>query len=77
MPPPKTYLWLTALFTLLFVLLLLIGSIFILKQQIPAAAAVFLLAFASIGGQMLSLAAFLKHKQNRRPNAVPNEKEGL
>lgn len=59
-------LWLIALFTLLFMLLLIIGSILIVRGQTAIAVAVFLLAFVSVGGQMASLAAWLKHR-NRQP----------
>lgn len=62
MSPVRRYLWLTALCTLLFLLLLLIGSWLLLEKQTAWAAVSFIAAFCSIGGQMASLALFLKHK---------------
>ena len=59
----RRYLKLTALFTILFILLLLAGNVlFILKHSI-AAVACFLAAFLCVAGQMASLAKFLREKQ--------------
>lgn len=53
---------LIALFTLLFIVLLIIGSVLIVRGQTVIAVLVFLLAFVSVGGQMASLAAWIKHR---------------
>ncbi|MDO4693524.1 MAG: hypothetical protein Q4A62_02710 [Eikenella sp.] len=65
MSPARRYLWLTALCTLLFLLLLLIGSRLLLEKQAALAALSFIAAFCSVGGQMASLALFLKHKHRQ------------
>lgn len=65
MIPARRYLWLTALFTLLFLALLLAGSWLLLHKQTAAAVITFLLAFASVGGQMVSLALFIKQKHRQ------------
>lgn len=61
----RRYLWLTALCTLLFLVLLLIGSWLLLEKQTALAVVSFVAAFGSIGGQMASLALFLKHKHRQ------------
>lgn len=53
---------LIALFTLLFIVMLIIGSILIVRGQNAIAAIAFLLAFISVGGQMASLAAWIRHR---------------
>lgn len=61
----RRYLWLTALCTLLFLVLLLIGSWLLLEKQTALAVVSFVAAFGSVGGQMASLALFLKHKHRQ------------
>ncbi len=63
MNPTRRYLKLTALFTILFILLLLLGNCLIILRHIPAAIGAFVAAFVCVAGQMMSLAKFLRHKQ--------------
>ena len=54
---------LTALFTILFILLLLLGNCLIILKYRTAAVVAFLAAFLCVAGQMMSLAKFLRQKQ--------------
>lgn len=65
MTPTRRYLWLTALFTLLFLTLMLAGSWLLLHKQTAFAVLAFLAAFASVGGQMASLALFIRQKHRQ------------
>lgn len=65
MSPARRYLYLTALCTLLFLLLLLMGSWLLLEKQTAWAVLCFVAAFISVGGQMAALALFLKHKHRQ------------
>lgn len=59
----RRYLKLTALFTILFILLLLAGNVLFILKHSTAAIACFLAAFLCVAGQMASLAKFLREKQ--------------
>ncbi|OAM31051.1 MULTISPECIES: NGO_0222 family membrane protein [Eikenella] len=59
----RRYLKLTALFTILFILLLLLGNCLIILRYIPAAIASFVAAFVCVAGQMMALGKFLRQKQ--------------
>ncbi|OAM36878.1 hypothetical protein A7P98_02750 [Eikenella sp. NML080894] len=59
----RRYLKLTALFTILFILLLLAGNVLFILKYTAAAVACFLAAFLCMAGQMASLAKFLREKQ--------------
>ena len=59
----RRYLKLTALFTILFILLLLAGNVLFILKHTAAAIACFLAAFLCVAGQMASLAKFLREKQ--------------
>ncbi|MBH5329337.1 hypothetical protein H9Q10_06605 [Eikenella sp. S3360] len=60
---PRRYLKLTALFTILFILLLLLGNCLIILRYIPAAVASFVAAFLCVAGQMMALGKYLRQKQ--------------
>ena len=55
----KAYLLLTALFTLMFIVLILLGAYLLSKQFVVAA---FLFAFAAVFAQIGSLALYIRHK---------------
>lgn len=59
---PKTYLLLTACFTLLFMALILLGSYLLTVGSKQFAVAAFLFAFAAVFAQIGSLALYLRQK---------------
>ena len=58
----KTYLLLTALFTLIFIGLIMLGGYLLSIQSKQFAVAAFLFAFGAVFGQVGSLALYIRHK---------------
>lgn len=58
----KTYLLLTASFTLIFMALVLLGSYLLSIQSKQYGVAAFLFAFAAVFGQIASLALYIRQK---------------
>ena len=58
----KAYLLLTALFTLIFMALILLGSYLLSIHSRQYGLAAFLFAFAAVFGQIGSLALYIRHK---------------
>ena len=60
--PTKSYLLLTALFTLMFIVLILLGAYLLSIHSKQFAVAAFLFAFAAVFAQIGSLALYIRHK---------------
>ena len=58
----KTYLLLTALFTLIFIALIMLGGYLLSIQSKQFAVAAFLFAFGAVFAQIGSLALYIRHK---------------
>ena len=58
----KIYLLLTALFTLIFIGLIMLGGYLLSIQSKQFAVAAFLFAFGAVFGQVGSLALYIRHK---------------
>ncbi len=58
----KAYLLLTALFTLMFIVLILLGAYLLSIHSKQFAVAAFLFAFAAVFAQIGSLALYIRHK---------------
>ena len=58
----KTYLLLTALFTLIFIGLIMLGGYLLSIQSKQFAVAAFLFAFGAVFAQIGSLALYIRHK---------------
>ena len=58
----KTYLLLTALFTLIFIALIMLGGYLLSIQSKQFAVAAFLFAFGTVFAQIGSLALYTRHK---------------
>ena len=58
----RTFLILTALFTLLFIALVTLGAYLLSNQSNQFAVAAFLFAFGAVFGQVGSLALYIRHK---------------
>ena len=66
----KTYLLGTALFTLIFMMLIIFGSYLLSIHSKQYAVASFLFAFASVFGQIICLALYIRNKARRPANAI-------
>ncbi|OSI13033.1 NGO_0222 family membrane protein [Neisseria canis] len=70
----KTYLLLTALFTLLFIALVTLGSYLLSIQSKQFGIAAFLFAFGAVSGQVGSLALFLReHARHKIMQAAASQ----
>ena len=69
----KAYLLLTALFTLMFIVLILLGAYLLSIHSKQFAVAAFLFAFAAVFTQIGSLALYIRHKSCRNRSSIrPN-----
>ena len=73
MNPQRTYLILTALFTLIFILLVLLGSYLLSIHSKQFAIAAFLFSFGAVFAQIASLALYLRQKARIQAARTPSE----
>ncbi len=71
----RTFLLLTILFTLLFIVLITIGSYLLSIQSKQFAVASFLFAFGAVFGQITCLALFLREHARRKARQHPSQQE--
>ena len=71
----RTFLLLTILFTLLFIVLITIGSYLFSIQSKQFAVASFLFAFGAVFGQITCLALFLREHARRKARQHPFQQE--
>ncbi|WP_025457391.1 NGO_0222 family membrane protein [Neisseria polysaccharea] len=69
----RIYLLFTALFTLAFMLLILLGGYLLTAGSKAFAVASFLFAFGALFGQIGALALYLRHKSLRAARSSPQE----